>query len=291
MTVWANGSNTMPTMTSPYGYSADYDGFHRGADFIDFDYNCAHEDGEVIFAGWTDFGDGGGGIEVAIQYGSYVSRMLHNNEALVSRGQKVSEGQPVGVQGTTAYGAFGQVGKHCHDEIRIGGRNGLVTDPVPFLANRVGTTAAGGNSRPYSSSTQIQGEDMLVMNRTADNTLALYDPWHWQEVYYGPGAEQWVKDLCGAWNTSLQAMPYSATAWDLRSNKNPALKNPLFVIDPKAGILQPITEAAQAPLNNDSAKILTAIAALDAQSDQYQAQVLETLKRGLSGTLVLTPAR
>lgn len=155
MTVWADGTRTIPEISSPYGYSPDYvdsngrQVFHGGTDFYGFGTNHAHEKGKVVFAGWTDFGDHGGGIEVAIQHDGWVSRILHNRSLLVAVGDIVAEGQPVGMVGGSGFGVQDYYDWHCHDEVRIGGRNGLTTDPVPFLRARIGSSSAGGDSRPF----------------------------------------------------------------------------------------------------------------------------------------------
>lgn len=168
MTVWANGTTVMPEISSPYGYSTGYTGFHGGTDFKNFDFNCAHEDGEVIFAGWTDFGNLGGGIEVAIQHDGWVSRLLHNASVLVSVGDKVTAGQRVGVQGGSGYGRQNFYGKHCHDEVRLQGRNGVTTDPVPFFTARIGISLAGFSSRLITETSRKKAT-MFCLEQLGDN--------------------------------------------------------------------------------------------------------------------------
>ena len=74
----------------------------------------------------------------------------------------------------------------------------------------------------------------LVMNRTQDNVLAIYDESHWQEFAYTSNMQpttsvkQYQIDFAIGQSHALPNVPYDPYAWDLRSNKNAASKRALF---------------------------------------------------------------
>jgi len=71
--------------------------------------------GEVIFAGWNS---GGYGNLVLVDHGSFVTAYAHMSEVRSSVGQQVSQGQLLGLEGSTGR----STGPHLHFEVRIGGR-------------------------------------------------------------------------------------------------------------------------------------------------------------------------
>jgi murein DD-endopeptidase MepM/ murein hydrolase activator NlpD len=80
--------------------------------------------GEVIYAGWN----GGYGKFVAIKHANgVVTRYAHMSKVLVTVGQMVNEGDPVGAVGSTGR----STGPHLHFEIRV---NDKTTDPNAFIA-------------------------------------------------------------------------------------------------------------------------------------------------------------
>lgn len=163
MTVWPNGTKNKPTISSGFGprYSpgGGISSYHRGADMVGFSTICAVEAGTVIVAG-TRAGWTGGGQMVWIQHQGWVSRSLHmiKGSILVRTGQAVSEGQALGRMGMTGTAT----GVHLHFEAVV---NNVQIDPVPFLTNRVASTAGGGGSTPFPG-----GNDL----GTLDNTEANY---------------------------------------------------------------------------------------------------------------------
>jgi hypothetical protein len=145
MTVWPNGTRTKPDISTPYGGYAG----HNGCDFINFDINCATDRGAVVYAGWNP---SGAGYEVRIEHADYISRYLHNTpNLLVNFGTEVSEGQALGIQGMTG----DATGKHLHYEVWPGGNINNRCDPVPYLAARVGSSAADGNSKPITETDDL----------------------------------------------------------------------------------------------------------------------------------------
>lgn len=156
MTVWPNGLRTIPRVTSEFGPRAPIpgvstSGFHSGIDLVGWANNKAPASGQVILASYN----GGAGNEVRIRANNGdVFRILHNARFLVSYGQWVTEGQDVGVMGTTG----ASTGVHCHFETHPGG--GAAVNPRGYMAQAV---PAGGGSTPISSIELMEDEDMRVI--------------------------------------------------------------------------------------------------------------------------------
>lgn len=82
----------------------------------------AAADGRTIYAGWF----GGYGKIVVVDHGDGTSTLYgHLSRILVTSGDAVRRGQPVGRVGSTGY----STGPHLHFEIRL---NGLPVDPLSF---------------------------------------------------------------------------------------------------------------------------------------------------------------
>lgn len=72
--------------------------------------------GTVIFAGWNN---GGYGNLVLVDHGGdTVTAYAHLSQVIAGVGQNVSQGQLVGLEGTTGH----STGPHLHFEVRIGGK-------------------------------------------------------------------------------------------------------------------------------------------------------------------------
>ncbi|NOZ32731.1 MAG: peptidoglycan DD-metalloendopeptidase family protein, partial [Alphaproteobacteria bacterium] len=117
------------SISSPYGNRKDpFRGnaaFHSGLDIRAPQGKTvsAAGAGEVIFAGWN----GGYGKFVAIKHpNGVVTRYAHMSKVLVSVGQMVTEGEPVGRVGSTGR----STGPHLHFEVRI---NDKTADPNRFI--------------------------------------------------------------------------------------------------------------------------------------------------------------
>lgn len=115
---WPNGSNNIPVVTSEWNPARKNPvtgivSRHNGIDLIGFPVNRSCASGVVTFARYN----GGGGNEVRVLHpdGSE-SRYLHNAKLLVSVGQRVAQGSPLGIQGTTGQ----STGIHLHFETRYG---------------------------------------------------------------------------------------------------------------------------------------------------------------------------
>jgi murein DD-endopeptidase MepM/ murein hydrolase activator NlpD len=116
-------------ITSPYGPRIDPLGgpgtFHPGTDFGAPMGTPIHAagDGIIAFAGV----ESGYGNYTCIQHASNLATCYgHQSLILVKTGDKVKQGQVIGLVGSTGY----STGPHLHFEVRI---NGQVTDPLPFL--------------------------------------------------------------------------------------------------------------------------------------------------------------
>ena len=110
-------------ISSYYGYRSR--GFHTGLD-IEGDtgdpYTAAAA-GTVSSAGWS----GGYGKMILIDHGNGVmTRYAHSSKLLVQVGQKVSQGETIGLVGTTG----NTTGPHLHFEIII---NGDTVNPLKYL--------------------------------------------------------------------------------------------------------------------------------------------------------------
>lgn len=118
-------------ITSKFGPRIDpvegIDGFHTGVD-IGAPFNSpihAAKDGVVITAKLS--GNAGNAVVINHEDGTQ-TRYYHMNKILVKKGQKVSKGDIIGLEGSTGK----STGPHLHFEIRI---NGKVVDPLMFFNN------------------------------------------------------------------------------------------------------------------------------------------------------------
>ncbi len=142
--LYPNGTTECPTITSGFGPRAATGGassYHRGADSIGYAILHAVEAGTVRCSGSAPAGWGAGGDQVWIQHDGFFSKSLHQARSLVSDGQWVNEGDPIGVMGETGSAQ----GVHQHLEITPGelhfGNYGQV-DPIAFIAARLATAPA-----------------------------------------------------------------------------------------------------------------------------------------------------
>jgi murein DD-endopeptidase MepM/ murein hydrolase activator NlpD len=107
----------------PYG---GYAHFHTGLDLAAPELTpvLATDDGTVALVGGGDYGYGN--YVVIAHRGGSVSLYGHLNQALVTPGQVVTQGQPVGLEGSTGH----STGPHLHFEVRV---NNEPVDPTPYL--------------------------------------------------------------------------------------------------------------------------------------------------------------
>jgi len=107
----------------PYG---NYPHFHTGLDMVEpFGSPVfAADDGVVALVGSSS--SGYGNYVVIAHAGGFDTLYGHLSTALVKPGQVVTQGTPVGLEGSTG----NSTGPHLHFELRIGGRP---VDPTPYL--------------------------------------------------------------------------------------------------------------------------------------------------------------
>lgn len=124
---WPVGSSTGGKISEMIeargGYST-----HSGIDIVDY-YGSpivAADSGTVVLAGWYY----GYGNCVVIQHSNGIATLYgHMSYIHVYTGEYVTQGQQIGDMGATGYAQ----GVHLHFEIRIGGLNGYIVDPINYL--------------------------------------------------------------------------------------------------------------------------------------------------------------
>jgi murein DD-endopeptidase MepM/ murein hydrolase activator NlpD len=108
---------------------AGFPHFHKGLDMVEPAGSTvlAADDGVVAAAatGTTGYGN-----YVVIAHASGITTLYgHLAVLMVQTGQQVSQGQPIGLEGSTGM----STGPHCHFEMRV---NAQPVDPTPFLPQR-----------------------------------------------------------------------------------------------------------------------------------------------------------
>jgi murein DD-endopeptidase MepM/ murein hydrolase activator NlpD len=114
---------------SPFPFEPPYGGyahFHTGMDLVEPSGSpvYAADDGIVALVGSTTTGYGN--YVVIAHSGGLDTLYGHLSVALVKVGQSVTQGQPVGMEGSTG----NSTGAHLHFELRI---NQKPVDPAPYL--------------------------------------------------------------------------------------------------------------------------------------------------------------
>lgn len=150
-------------MTSPFGYSAGYGGFHYGTDF-------AHALGTPIPTPWTITVTRNGWQEAHGWYlvgqrsdGRYISFSHMNRQSTWPIGSTISKGATVGPLGTTGM----STGPHLHIQISGAGApwiHGTETDPWPEIQAALHDQAGGGTT-PFDA--EEEEEDMPKNNYIA----------------------------------------------------------------------------------------------------------------------------
>ena len=108
-------------VTTPYGKVAGYpvnNGFHEGVDFSNYPDKTVlmPETGVVQVVPWN--GRSYEGNCIIIQVGNRRHILCHLSKFLVTNGQTVAEGTPVGIMGNTGYA----IGIHLHWGLRVDGQ-------------------------------------------------------------------------------------------------------------------------------------------------------------------------
>ncbi len=137
-------------ITSPFGYR-DWGGgdieFHKGVDFgVPHGTEiCSVADGTVVktYTACThdypkDYGCGCGGnygnyVDILTEDGQYYITYGHMSEVYVNVGDKIQNGQVVGLSGCTGW----STGNHLHLEMRLGYEQGELIDPLTYIQDYV----------------------------------------------------------------------------------------------------------------------------------------------------------
>ena len=178
--LWPNGGTRRPNLSAEghFGWrNASTPGaskYHRGQDMWGLGIVRSIADGEVVFVGWGYLVGWGGGYQVWIQHDGFFTRSLHmqDGSAPVSKGQRVSAGDAIGVEGHT-----GTYADHLHLEITPGNwhtRNEGQVDPVPFIEARITTGAPAGVEDNEEDDMPLNDADKKYIRdtvRTAINEL------------------------------------------------------------------------------------------------------------------------
>jgi hypothetical protein len=167
MAVWPNGLRTAPKFSSLWKeYRGQPAPNHFGLDSYGYKYNCAIDDGEVIYIGWNTFGGGGREIWYRLSNGDVILYYHNAIDVLVSVGNRIVEGQRLGVQSDTGK-AFGI---HNHTEVWVNGRRDSRVDPLPYITALVGSSPAGGTipATPTESDDDMPSYDLIA---TPDGTV------------------------------------------------------------------------------------------------------------------------
>lgn len=131
-----SGKLAFPVANNYYGLTGDYTtrkhpifGYihqHTGVDLAcaENSYIVAAASGVVTFAGWN----GGYGYMVEITHaGGLTTKYGHNNDILVSAGDKVKGGDIIALAGSTG----NSTGPHCHFEVLL---KGTLQDPKKYIS-------------------------------------------------------------------------------------------------------------------------------------------------------------
>lgn len=164
------------TLTSPFGDTRGRSTPHQGMDMA-----CpvgtpiiATADGTVVYAGIS----GGYGNLVEINHAnSAQSRYGHLSKINVKIGDKVTQGQQIGLSGGAkgAYGSGDATGPHLHFEIRLAGKP---VDPAPLIGG-YGAAAVAPSQTGVNAPTTGLGAWADNLGKLTDN---LSDPKFWQRV-------------------------------------------------------------------------------------------------------------
>ena len=127
--VSGNGQFTNPCpagyVSSTFGYRDFDSSFHKGLDLAapEGTPTYAAADGVVLIAGWSD----SAGNWIVINHGNgFVGKYMHHSGLLVSAGQTVTKGQPIGLVGNTG----NSFGAHLHFQLEL---NGAPVDPQAYF--------------------------------------------------------------------------------------------------------------------------------------------------------------
>lgn len=114
------------------------------------------------------------------QWGNYVRLdcagdikiyLCHMDRRLVTAGQRVEAGEPLGIEGCTGY----STGNHVHVEVR---RGGAPVDPTPYfgITNRAGVTLTGKTPENWYDAAVAWAQEAGILKGTGNGQLDLDAP-------------------------------------------------------------------------------------------------------------------
>lgn len=195
---WPNGSATIPRVTSEWSPSRrnPVTGViqpHNGIDVIGFPVNLSCAAGVVTFARYN----GGAGNEVRVLHDDgNESRYKHNARLLVGVGQRVVQGTPLGIMGTTGQ----STGIHLHFETRTA-PTAASMNPRTFMAARIQSSLAGGDETPIDDDEENEMRTIQIHYKEGNKiTRALVTP---GTGYFAP----WTEGGAAIANGMARAIP------------------------------------------------------------------------------------
>lgn len=195
--IWPNGSNVMPTVSSPYGpRQGGYSNFHEGVDFI------GYRDIKAVLPGgvtWAAFYNRAAGNAVCFKPdgfgGSVEIKHFHIASWNVAKGARLGQGQDIAKMGQTG----NATGDCDHFEIRV---NGNRTDPIAWM-NAHGAGALQPTQRQVVSNDVANGrgdpstKNPPVGEPLAPSTIGNFSGWiHGENVQ---GNDVWFLGTSGRW--------------------------------------------------------------------------------------------
>lgn len=208
--LFPNGSPIQPNVSSPFGpRKGGAFSVHYGADLTGFTTIRAVAPGKVTFAGWMN---AAAGNTIIIDHGNGVSSVyMHNASHKVSRGARVSEGDPIATMGATGNAS----GPCCHLEIRI---NGTSVDPLPYIATRV-TRPAGASTAPHTPTETDQEDDEM-----SDGVFICETPINRRDAK--DGVHRWIVDAPAGTKRNIDGDEYKFYRDDLKVAELQGLQSP-----------------------------------------------------------------
>lgn len=136
MTLYPNGTDTLPTVSSPYGpRTGGYSNMHEGVDLIGYADIHAVLPGTVTHAGWWNGAAGNAVVIVPDGHPNVEIRDFHAAYANVRAGVRVAAGQVIARAGKTG----NATGICDHFEVRV---DGVPVEPITWLRANSGDAAA-----------------------------------------------------------------------------------------------------------------------------------------------------
>lgn len=280
MTVWPNGSKTIPTVTSEYGPRTPIDtngdgrpdtgNFHFGIDLRGWANNKSPFAGKVIFAAYN----GAAGNEIRIQApNGDVVRIKHNARFLVSVGQQVAEGQDVGVMGTTG----ASTGVHCHFECWVKGTTHI--NPRVYMAAAIsGAGNSGGGLQSINEEVpmfkifrQPGGDGQYVQSLITGRYVGIANPYH-----------------LGLLTRALRAV--SLISEEMYTAEADIVAGYFAQINPPAGLdVAALAKALDAANDDDTSSILAAVGKISVAAGATPAQIAAEVDKVLAGDFAALP--